>query len=470
MSKILKNQTVSDVAIADTGVTVPASGQYTIPPEDYDAFAASSDVISLLADGSLILNDGSNDITIVSDAVDVIKGWFPSTTASFFLAEGSPPADGLTTFAFKDQFGNLILPQLNSSNEILVNSTVNNFPSIFDVNITNSTLAVTQSTSPWIIDGTVSATQSGVWTTARSWSLSSGTDSVNVGNFPATQAVTQSTSPWIVSGTVAATQSGSWSTGRTWNLSFGSDAVTSFQGGTWTVQQGSAPWTFDLTRVGGTSVTLGQKLMASSLPVTLPSDQSALPVSQSGSWTVTANAGTNLNTSALALETTQSAQNTLIGAVTESAPATDTASSGLNGRLQRIAQRITSLIALIPTSLGQKTMANSFAVVLASDQSSIPVSASIASISSSTASLSNVSASATNVTLLSSNSSRKGFKLYNDSNKTAYVKFGATASTTSFTFKMAADSYYEDVSPFYTGQIDALWDAASGTMRVSELT
>ena len=67
--------------------------------------------------------------------------------------------------------------------------------------------------------------------------------------------------------------------------------------------------------------------------------------------TVTSNAGTNLNTSALALETTQTTQNTQIGIVTETAPATDTASSGLNGRLQRIAQRITSLIALLPTAL-----------------------------------------------------------------------------------------------------------------------
>lgn len=40
------------------------------------------------------------------------------------------------------------------------------------------------------------------------------------------------------------------------------------------------------------------------------------------------------------------------GIVTETAPATDTASSGLNGRLQRIAQRLTSLIALLPTALG----------------------------------------------------------------------------------------------------------------------
>lgn len=45
------------------------------------------------------------------------------------------------------------------------------------------------------------------------------------------------------------------------------------------------------------------------------------------------------------------ATDTLVGAVTETAPATDTASSGLNGRLQRIAQRLTSLIALLPTAL-----------------------------------------------------------------------------------------------------------------------
>ncbi len=62
--------------------------------------------------------------------------------------------------------------------------------------------------------------------------------------------------------------------------------------------------------------------------------------------------------------------------MTETAPGTDTASSGLNGRLQRIAQRLTSLIALLPTSLGQKTSANSLAVVIASDQSTLTVTSS----------------------------------------------------------------------------------------------
>jgi len=70
----------------------------------------------------------------------------------------------------------------------------------------------------------------------------------------------------------------------------------------------------------------------------------------------------------------QASELTLIGAVTETAPVTDTASSGLNGRLQRIAQRLTSLIALLPASLGQGTMAQSLKVVIASDQSAVPIS------------------------------------------------------------------------------------------------
>lgn len=59
------------------------------------------------------------------------------------------------------------------------------------------------------------------------------------------------------------------------------------------------------------------------------------------------------------------------GSLTETAPATDTASSGLNGRLQRIAQRLTTLIAVFPTTLdtnsGNKS-ASTLRFVLATDQ------------------------------------------------------------------------------------------------------
>lgn len=68
------------------------------------------------------------------------------------------------------------------------------------------------------------------------------------------------------------------------------------------------------------------------------------------------------------------AEEAQIGALTETAPANDTASSGLNGRLQRIAQRLTSLLALLPSSIGRKASADSLSVVVASDQAAIPIS------------------------------------------------------------------------------------------------
>lgn len=64
---------------------------------------------------------------------------------------------------------------------------------------------------------------------------------------------------------------------------------------------------------------------------------------------------------------------TIIGAINETAPGTDTASSGLNGRLQRIAVRLTSLIALFPSSIGQKAKTGSLSVTLASDQDALPI-------------------------------------------------------------------------------------------------
>lgn len=60
-----------------------------------------------------------------------------------------------------------------------------------------------------------------------------------------------------------------------------------------------------------------------------------------------------------------------IGATNETAASSDTATSGLNGRLQRIAQRITSLIGLVPASLGAKTASGSFAVTTATDDALI---------------------------------------------------------------------------------------------------
>jgi hypothetical protein len=201
--------------------------------------------------------------------------------------------------------------------------------------ITNTSLAVTQSISPWVVSGTVTALQgTSPWLTSRNWTLSNSTDSVNVGNFPSTQAVTQGTSPWVVSGTVtanqggswtvAATQSGTWTTDRTWTLSSatdsvtiagtvsvsgtvavtqstspwvtsrnwtlssGSDSVSAVQSGTWTVQQGGAPWSVSQSGTWTVRVedSSGNALNSTSNALNTFITNTSLAVTQSGMWSV----------------------------------------------------------------------------------------------------------------------------------------------------------------------------------------
>lgn len=88
----------------------------------------------------------------------------------------------------------------------------------------------------------------------------------------------------------------------------------------------------------------------------------------------------------------------------------------------------------------------------------------------SSASVTSVADTASSTTLLSSNSSRRGASIFNDSTEILYVKFGTTASATDFTVKMAAGAYYE--VPFgYTGRIDGIWaNNASGSARMTEIS
>lgn len=88
----------------------------------------------------------------------------------------------------------------------------------------------------------------------------------------------------------------------------------------------------------------------------------------------------------------------------------------------------------------------------------------------STATLSNVNDTASSTTLLASNANRLGATIFNDSTVDLYVKFGATASLTSFTVKLIPSAYFE--VPFnYTGIIDGIWASdASGAARITEVT
>lgn len=90
-------------------------------------------------------------------------------------------------------------------------------------------------------------------------------------------------------------------------------------------------------------------------------------------------------------------------------------------------------------------------------------------VSSSTGTQTSVAASLTSVSLLAANALRLGATVYNDGSDNLYVALGATASATAFVVKIAAGGYYE--VPFgYIGAISGIWDVATGSARICELS
>lgn len=91
-----------------------------------------------------------------------------------------------------------------------------------------------------------------------------------------------------------------------------------------------------------------------------------------------------------------------------------------------------------------------------------------------TGTLSNVATSTTSATLLAANSARIGATVTNEAATVLYIKFGATASATSYTVSISGQasapySYYE-VPAGYTGIIDGILASSTGTARVTEIT
>ena len=289
----------------------------------------------------------------------------------------------------------------------------------------------------------------------------------------------------------------------------------------------------------------GQATMANSEPVVIASDQSAVPISGtigvsgtipttvvsgtistitnpisvSGtvpvSGTITANAGTNLNTSLLALESGGNLA-TVVTNTTNIPNLVGTAASAIPSKLMQIGGSDGTLARAIKTlSSGQLDIRplTSADVVTSTISGTVPVSGTISAAQSgtwtvqpgntanttawkvdgsavtqpvsgtvtstptksATATLSNVAASVTSVTILASNANRLGATIYNDSSSLLYLKFGSTASSTSFTVPMLGNStagaaaYYE-VPANYTGIITGIWVSATGNARVTELT
>ena len=87
-----------------------------------------------------------------------------------------------------------------------------------------------------------------------------------------------------------------------------------------------------------------------------------------------------------------------------------------------------------------------------------------------TATISNVAATTVTTQLLAANANRKQAIFVNDADQPCLVKFGTTASVSSFTYKLLAGDILELPTPIYTGRIDAIWtNGVTGNMRVTEL-
>lgn len=107
-----------------------------------------------------------------------------------------------------------------------------------------------------------------------------------------------------------------------------------------------------LSSIDGKMNSLGQKVMAASMPVTIASDQASIPVgaSQVGTWTVALSAGSSV-----------------IGHVIVDSSALPTGAS--------TEATLAAASAKLPATLGQHAMAASMSVAIASDQGAVPISA-----------------------------------------------------------------------------------------------
>lgn len=237
----------SSTPVTPVGAATPGCLQYTDPS------AVLGLILAELQSQTGILTDIEADTTSID-----------TTLTNLFAAYSAGPqacADSLSVTLCTEQGTTL-------------NSILTELQGTLDVNVTNATLAVTQSgawtvtsnqgTSPWVVSGTVA---------------------LDAATLAALETITvlQGTSPWTVNGTVNAAQSGTWTVAL--------DATTLAALETITVQQGTSPWVVSGTVNIGTMPEVEIKNDSGNpIPVTLPTGTATASVTRitSGSGTVAA--------------------------------------------------------------------------------------------------------------------------------------------------------------------------------------
>lgn len=184
-------------------------------------------------------------------------------------------------------------------------------------------------------------------------------------------------------------------------------------------------------------------ITSQTLRVVLPTDQTAIPVTQSGVWSI----------------------------IVSNFPATVDTNYGVVGaNTIRTASQIGNATGAADFDAGITT-AQTLRVVLPTDQSDIPISDNSGDYAS-TAVITVVGRTNVSTALKAANSNRRGLILHNDSTGLCYVAFAGTASLSAFTVRMTGNSTLSlDKIPVYTGIVTGIWASSGlGDMKVTELT
>lgn len=159
-----------------------------------------------------------NTLTSITNPVAVTQSTTPWTVSGTVTQGGAPWSVTVTgsVGVGATQIGTWNINALTSiTNPVTVTGTVVATPS--GNQLVSGTVGVTQATSPWVTSGTLGTTQAGAWSVSVTGSVGVGASQVgtwNIGTLTSitnSVGVTQSTSPWVVSGTLGASQAGSWS-------------------------------------------------------------------------------------------------------------------------------------------------------------------------------------------------------------------------------------------------------------------
>lgn len=206
------------------------------------------------------------------------------------------------------------------------------------------------------------------------------------------QALMVASSPVVIASdqsAIPASQSG------TWNITNISGTVSLPTGAATAANQDTG--NTSLSNINAKTPNLGQVTMAGSSPVVIASDQSAIPASQSGTWNVNNISGTVSLPTGAATSALQTTGNTSLSNINAKIPTSLTVNDSRllvdgSGVTQPISvaslplpsgaateSTLSGMSAKLPATLGQKTSANSLSVVVASDQSPLPISGTITS-------------------------------------------------------------------------------------------